>query len=78
MPGPGALVESTESLGRPALLHLLHARARRARSIIPPPPSTKRSHYMCVCHVYSKVLVYSMQYKSDLICKLFELRIIVA
>lgn len=35
--------------GRPALLHLLHARARRARSIIPPPPSTSAiTLYVCV------------------------------
>lgn len=76
MPGPGALVESTESLGRPALLHLLHARAHDPLSPLPLP--IRDPIICCVCHVYSKVLVYSMQYKSDLICKLFELRIIVA
>lgn len=45
---PGASLPPTGG-GRPALLHLLHARARRARSIIPPPPSTSAiTLYVCV------------------------------
>lgn len=48
---PGASLPPTGG-GRPALLsllHLLHARARRARSIIPPPPSTSAIPlYVCV------------------------------
>lgn len=50
MPGPGALVESTESLGRPALLHLLHARAHDPLSPLPLPI---RDPIICVCVMYT-------------------------